>query len=140
MPQLCLPTQAAGAHAGRLRQRSRERLRTSRDTSTSAGLSRGGTAASVSPATDVGRQILETVDGEIDASPASIARWISFVNTPGAPMSATGPSCCTSPAVAISTISTVCPSSRSRAATQSACQRASLLARVPSRNVFALLA
>ena len=70
--QLRLPTQAAGADAGRRGQAIRA-TSLFRATSTSAGLSRGGTAASVSPATtSVGKSLrLWTATS---TSPASTAR------------------------------------------------------------------
>src|SRR5690606_8426169 len=65
--------------------------------------------------------------------PSRSARWISLVKSPCPPISPSGPDF-TSPCVVMWTISTSIPSDASRAATWSACQRASGLPRVPSRN------
>ena len=106
-----------------------------RATSTSAGLSRGGTAASINPGNLVGRQVLETVYRQIGLAgehrPLNLLREhtrCTDVRDRPELLRVAGRR-------DLDDFNRVPELPASRAATQSACQRASLLARVPIRRV-----
>ena len=104
----------------------------SRATSTSNGMARTGTQATVSPGvSSVGRSFRLWTAASIRRS--SRARSSSRTHTPSPPIAEIGTSSRRSPCVEIVTTSTACPWLRSWSTTHPVCVRASRLARVPTR-------
>ena len=103
-------------------------------TSTSAGSTRGGTAAMTTPSSSsAGRSFAEWTATSI--SSRSRASRIVSTNSPFSPAGASRDGAPSSPDVDIGTISASVPCSASRRRTSSACTRASGERRVPIRSV-----